>query len=278
MRIGAWSVEPLTHQIERDGQSVKLEARTMRLLECLAERPGETVTTDELMNRVWPGVVVTQDSVYQAVASLRRILGDDSKTPKYIVTVPRRGYRLVAPVGMDPSPASNAPSHPAKPASPSRPAIEGFFKKALWASAILSVLAVALFLFFPHRNDTRSVAVLPFLDLTSQDMAEEYFADGMTEELIDQLSKIPGLRVPSATASFYYKGRQLPVAAIADSLHVAYVLDGSVRRSGATLRIATRLVRASDGFVIWSETYDRASADTLAVQEDIARRVARALR
>ena len=123
----------------------------------------------------------------------------------------------------------------------------------------------------------KSVAVLPFLDLTSQAMSEEYFADGMTEELISRLSEVPGLRVPAPTASFYFKGKQLPLATIADSLGVAYVLDGSVRKSDATLRVAARLVRADDGYVIWSETYDRPSEDKLNVQDDIASEVAKAL-
>jgi TolB-like protein len=123
----------------------------------------------------------------------------------------------------------------------------------------------------------KSVAVLPFLDLTSQKMDEEYFADGMTEELIDKLSKIPGLRVPAPTSSFYFKGKKIPIADIAKSLGVAYVLDGSVRKSSTTLRVAARLIRASDGYVAWSETYDRPYDDKLAVQDDIAGEVAKAL-
>jgi TolB-like protein len=119
---------------------------------------------------------------------------------------------------------------------------------------------------------------LPFLDLTTQEMNEEYFADGMTEELIDKLSKIPGLRVPPPTSSFYFKGKQIPVADIAKSLAVTYVLDGSVRKSDATLRIAVRLIRADDGYVVWSETYDRPLDDKLKVQDDIAGEVAKALR
>ena len=90
LTIGAWRVDPITNQIARAGETVKLEARTMRLLMYLAGRPGETIDTNELMDRLWPGTVVTQDSVYQAVASLRKILGDDAKNPAYIVTVPRR--------------------------------------------------------------------------------------------------------------------------------------------------------------------------------------------
>jgi TolB-like protein len=123
----------------------------------------------------------------------------------------------------------------------------------------------------------KSVAVLPFLDLT-QGMKEEEFADGMTEELIDRLSKIPGLQVPPPTASFYFKGKQITIAEIAKTLGVAYVLDGSVRRSGARLRVAARLIRADSGYVVWSETYDRTVDDILMVQDDIAGEVTKALR
>jgi TolB-like protein len=119
--------------------------------------------------------------------------------------------------------------------------------------------------------------VLPFLDLT-EGMHEEEFADGMTEELIDKLSKIPGLRVPSPTSSFYFKGKQVPVADIAKAVGVAYVLDGSVRKSGARLRVAARLIRADNGYVVWSESYDRPFGDILMVQDDIAGEVTKALR
>jgi len=118
---------------------------------------------------------------------------------------------------------------------------------------------------------------MPFLDLT-EGMKEETFADGMTEELIDRLSKIPGLRVPPPTSSFYFKGKQITIADIAKSLGVAYVLDGSVRKSGARLRVATRLIRADSGYVVWNETYDRPLDDILMIQDDIAGEVTKALK
>jgi TolB-like protein len=124
----------------------------------------------------------------------------------------------------------------------------------------------------------KSVAVLPFLDLTTQEMNEEYFADGMTEELIDKLSKVPGLRVPPPTSSFYFKGKKLTVTDIAKSLGVVYLLDGSVRKSDSTLRVAARLIRADDGYVVWSETYDRPVGDKLMIQDDIAGEVTKALK
>src|SRR5580692_11701128 len=109
LRVGAWCVDPRLGQISRNGETVRVEARTMKLLVCLAERAGEVVSIDDLLDEVWSGVVVTPDSVYQAVASLRRLLGDDAKQPEYIATVPRLGYRMVAPVSPWLDQPSNAP-------------------------------------------------------------------------------------------------------------------------------------------------------------------------
>jgi transcriptional activator of cad operon len=238
LRIGDWSVDPATGQMTRGKESVRAEARALRLLLCLAESAGGVLSIDELLNKVWSGVIVTPDSVYQAVAALRRLLGDDPKNPTYIATVPRLGYRMIAPVG------PWAGQH----ASPMVvPAGTGGLKAG--GAALCLGLAVA-FMFYGrgvnHQRTAaitgapqRSVAVLPFLDLTTQEMNEEYFADGMTEELIGRLSKIPGLRVPA---------------------------------------VAVRLIRADDGHVVWSETYDRPLNDKLKVQDDIAGEVAKALR
>jgi transcriptional activator of cad operon len=123
----------------------------------------------------------------------------------------------------------------------------------------------------------KSVAVLPFLDLTPG-MKEEEFADGLTEEIIDKLSKLAGFRVPAATASFYFKYKQIPVAEIARSLGVVYILDGSTRVSGNSVRIAARLVRAENGYVIWSETYDRPFISRVAIQDEVAADMTKALR
>ncbi len=271
LRIGDWFVNPLAGEIARGDDRVRLEARTMRLLLCLAETPGEVVSIDTLLSNVWSGVVVTPDSVYQAVAALRRLLGDDAKQPAYIVTVPRLGYRLVAPVD---TPVDEAPASP-------RVRTRSRMYAALATVVLLGVGSLTYYLLTPRTAasgvPSQTVAVLPFLDLTD-DMNEEPFADGMTEELIHKLSKVQGLRVPAPTASFYFKGKQLPVAEIARSLHVTYVLDGSVRKSGATLRVAARLLRADDGYVVWSETYDRPLDDKLMVQDDIAGEVTSALR
>jgi transcriptional activator of cad operon len=289
LRIGAWRVNAVSGQISREGETVRVEARTMRLLLCLAEHAGQVVSIDDLLEQVWAGVIVTPDSVYQAVTSLRRLLGDDPKQPSYIATVPRLGYRMVASVG----PWVDQPLNSPPAAERTEPAIQRRLKNwtLLGAGAAIPLILVLTFLVYGRFGSAAhsgagpaavpaqtSIAVLPFLDLTSESMDQEFFADGMTEELIDRLSKIPGLRVPPPTSSFYFKGRKISIADIAKSLGVAYVLDGSLRKSGSTMRIAARLVRADNGFVVWSETYDRPLDDTLKIQDDIAGEVTKALR
>ena len=268
----------------------------MRLLLCLAEHAGEVVSIDDLLNQVWSGVNVSPDSVYQAVTSLRRVLGDDPKQPTYIATVPRLGYRMVATVGAWADSRGEDRVNGVPSISPAGDAIaplprQGSRFNWVAGAAIALVLIVALVGFMIRgkvggnngaglalaAQPQKSVAVLPFLDLTEK-MHEEEFADGMTEELIDKFSKIPGLRVPPPTSSFYFKGKQVSVAEIAKKLGVAYVLDGSVRKSGARVRIAARLIRAETGYVVWSETYDRPFDDILMVQDDIAGEVTKALR
>jgi TolB-like protein/DNA-binding winged helix-turn-helix (wHTH) protein len=282
-RVGAWSVDPKSGQIARDGERLRVDDRSMRLLVCLAEHAGRTVSIDQLLDEVWAGAVVSQDSVYQAVTSLRRLLGDDRREPAYIATVPRQGYRLVASVTQEVSPAI-----PARAASPPSRRRLGLFAGCAAAVAVaLGVVALS------HGNTadappspspvvarppTRAVAVLPFLDLTSQAMNEEYFADGMTEELITRLSHMEGLRVTAPTDSFALKGKKMTVAETAKVLNVDYVVDGSLRKSGDTLRVSARVVRAADGVVVWSRSYDRSSRDLLKAQDDVAGDVTEAIR
>jgi len=237
----------------------------MRLLLCLAEHAGEVVSIEELLDQVWPGVTVTQDSVYQSVTSLRRLLGDDPKQPAYIATVPRLGYRLVASVSPWSEPRNAA--------------------SLLIAAATLVVLCLAGVgvLMFRSNNSNRaaplqakSIAVLPFQDLT-EEMNQEPFADGMTVELIDRLSKVPGLRVHAPMSPAKLKGKHFSVIDMAKMLEVAYVVDGSVRKSGGRLRVAARLLRGDNESVVWSNTYDRPAGDILTVQDDIAGAVTRAL-
>ena len=273
LQIGDWRIDPQLGQMSRGTETVRLEARALRLLMYLANRAGETVGIEELLDQVWSGVVVTQDSVYQAITALRRLLGDDAKQPTYIVTVPRLGYRLIAPVRAaveDPALAVPMLSVPTGARTTRRIALVSA-AIALAASGLIYWLASA-------TPDAKSVAVLPFLDLTSQAMDEEYFADGLTEALIDRLSREAGFKVPAAAASYYYKDKSLPPAQIAQELRVAYLLEGSLRESGETLRITARLTRASDSYVIWTQTFERPKSARVNVEDEIAQEVTVALR
>ena len=265
MRIGDWRLDPSAATLSRGGETVPLESRSLQLLLCLAREPGKVVTAEELLDEVWPDVTVSQDSVYQAIAGLRRILGDDSRQPTYIATVARKGYRLIAPVAAETAPAK-------------RDLPRGRIAIGL---GLAVVVLLAFFLRFGPNLQARtdvSLAVLPFLDLTSQSMAEEYVADGVTEELIGRLSAVPGFHVASPTTSFGFKGKDIQPGEIAKQLNVAYILDGSLREADGKHRVAVRLVRGKDGFVLWSGSYDSTGQDVLALQDTIAGDVAAALR
>ena len=299
LRIGEWRVDASLDEIARDGMAVKLEPRTMGVLMCLAEHAGQVVTVDQLLDTVWKGVVVTPDSVYQAVAVLRKALGDDTREPTYIATVVRRGYRLVAPVSPwgEPQPAQPAAvpvSSPAKsagaPAARVPPRTPGPWIALAAALLVAAGLLVAGLIrrhepaqtspeaaAAAHGPHAQSVAVLPFLDM-SDTKDQQYFADGLTEELIERLASVPRLHVAARSSSFYFKGKQATVPEVARTLGVSYLLEGSVRKAGSTLRVTTHLVRADDGYDLWSETYDRPVADVFKIQDEIAGAVVQGLK
>jgi TolB-like protein/DNA-binding winged helix-turn-helix (wHTH) protein/tetratricopeptide (TPR) repeat protein len=301
LRIGDWRVDPAVDEISRDGALVKLEPRAMRLLLCLAEHVGNVVSVHQLLDEVWADVVVTSDSVYQAVAALRRTLGDDAKEPTYIATLPRRGYRLIAAVG-----PWNESANAVSLASPLTPVAEFPGGTRPVAAARLPVkwyrwlLLVGLALFagyFVVRQiwqarhhiaavpaniaartsiADKSIAVLPFVDM-SESQDQEYFADGMAEEVTDLLAKVPGIRVIGRTSSFQFKGKGEDLRTIGSMLGASYLVEGSVRKSGDRLRVAAQLVGAQDGSHLWSETYDETTGDVLKIQDRIAAGLVRAL-
>jgi TolB-like protein/DNA-binding winged helix-turn-helix (wHTH) protein/Tfp pilus assembly protein PilF len=323
IQIGAWRVDPALDEISRDGQTTKLEPKMMQLLLCLAAHAGQVVSVEQLLDEVWTDVVVTPDSVYHAVAALRRVLGDDSKDPSYIANVMRRGYRLIAPVvPLDMAEASAPPVKPPHSAAenqtlkptvavPRSQSIRPLTGRRL-AIATITALAVALAYVVidkfwisrrspvtepvaPAAQETasrtnvapattaafnpppHSIAVLPFVNM-SGDKEQEYFSDGLTEELLNSLSRINELQVAAHTSSFYFKGEHADLPTIAHKLNVASVLEGSVRRSGHTIRVTAQLNNAITGFHLWSQTYDRELSDVLQLETEIANAVASALK
>jgi TolB-like protein/DNA-binding winged helix-turn-helix (wHTH) protein len=301
LRIGAVRVDPALDEICANGTIVKLEPRTMRLLVRLAARAGAVVSVEQLLSEVWNDVVVNPDSVYQGITVLRRALGDDPKHPTYIANVPRRGYRLIAPVSpwVEPSPAP-----PPEPAADASAAVTGIPVDArarapistAWAWGALGVILGCALLYlvvdrlWSSRGaapevvravgaplDDKSIAVLAFADM-SDTKDQEYFSDGLSEELLNLLGKVPELHVAARTSAFSFKGKSDDIPTIAAKLHVAHVLEGSVRKSGNHLRVTAQLVQADTGYHMWTETYDRELGDVFKVQDEIADAVVKALR
>jgi len=318
VQIGNWRVDSALDEISRDGEITKLEPKMMQLLLCLAGHAGEVVSVEQLLDEVWKDVVVTPDSVYHAIAALRRVLGDDSKDPSYIANVMRRGYRLIAPVvrrGQADAAASplqsphSAAGHQAVTATVEVPQSQSIRKltRGWLALTVISLLALTLTYIVIDRflipkpsgassiaqtapsasaapttaaaftPPPHSIAVLPFVNI-SGDKEQDYFSDGLTEELLNSLSRVNELQVAARTSSFYFKGEHADLATIAHKLNVASVLEGSVRRSGHTIRVTAQLTNAITGFHLWSQTYDRELSDVLQLETEIANAVANALK
>jgi TolB-like protein len=224
-----------------DGTVIELTPRALDALHFLVQHPGELLDKSALIAAVWPNVVVEENNLNQVVSALRRALGDGTGGHRFIVTVPGRGYQFVAPVRVNPA---DMPTE-----------------------AALST----------QGAPRRSIAVLPFVNMTG-DAAKEYFSDGMAEELIHILARIPGLKVPSRTSSFSYKGRNVDVRDIARDLDVSTVLEGSVRSAGERIRVTAQLIDGSTGFHLWSENYDRHFGDVFELQDELARAIMNNLR
>lgn len=271
-----------------DGSTIHLPSRAYDVLLYMAERPGEMLEKSALLQAVWPKTVVEENNLTQCIFALRRALGDNVSPHRFIATVPGRGYQFVATVRA----ASADDEMPAAPASPapteSPPAARRAARRWFWATlAASTVIALLAWIFWPataravrqmpapaHREHT--LAVLPFADLSPQhDM--EYFSDGITEELMSKLARVDTLRVVGRHSAFAFKGRNEDARSIGEKLKVESILEGSVRKSGGQLRITAQLVRTSDEFSLWSQTYDRRLDDVLDVQQSIAREVTAAL-
>jgi TolB-like protein/predicted Zn-dependent protease len=236
LRIGDLRVDPALDEIAKNGQTKKLERKAMQLLICLAERPGAVLSVEELLDLVWKDVVVSIDSVYAAIAALRRALGDDPKNPTYIANVARRGYRLLAPV----SPWSDAVADAAK--APAEP---------------------------PEKL---SIAVLPLVNLGG-DPTQEYFSDGLTQDIITELTRWRMLAVRSRSASFRFRGAAVDIDQVARELNVRYVVEGSVRRLGESVRIHVQLIDAQIGNHVWAEKFDCSLGEIFATQDAVVQTI-----
>lgn len=278
-QLGELTVDPRAGEARGPGGREKLDPKVMDVLVVLAQHAGQVVLREELLARLWPNVVVTDEVLSRCIYELRRQLslaGGSERYKEMIETIPKRGYRLIG----DVIPAPDPPS----PSPPRRP-------KWRFATLIAAAAAVALLLIvfgwrvtdtpaethaIPAVSAANSIAVLPFVDM-SEGHDQGYFSDGIAEEILNRLAQSGELRVIARTSSFSLRDRSLDVAEIARKLSVTHVLEGSVRKAGDRIRVTAQLIAASDSSHLWSDTFDRGLDDVFSVQDEIATSVATAL-
>ncbi len=275
IRIGAWTATPSLNLLERETRSVKLEPRAMDVLMFLAQHAGEVVSIEQMIAAVWQGAVVGDGSVYLAIRQLRQSLDDASEGSSYIETIPKRGYRLTVRVEHLQQDEDTTDAAALTAPSPTRRSFPRWWIVAAASAAALLVLALTSRKMTTPTSPA-SVAVLPFDNLSS-DPEQEYFADGMTIELLNKLSRVSDLRVTGPTSSFHFKGRNENPRETAAALGVEHLVEGSVRKAGERIRITASLSSAQSGQQLWAQTYEHNLEDVFAIQDQIAQSVADAL-
>ncbi len=276
-RFGPFEFDPRAGELRKQGLKLKIYGQPLDILEMLLARPGEVVTREELQKKLWPQdtFVDFEHSLNAAINRLRTALEDSSETPRFVETLPRRGYRFVAPVdGASPAQTLAAPALPARLP---RPAV--WMAVGIAAAVLATAGYIARERFRPVAQPTPGrvmLVVLPFENLSS-DPEQEYFSDGLTEEMTTELGRLQPerLAVIARTSAMEYKKKGGDVRRIAGELGVDYVLEGSVRREGERVRITAQLIAARDQTHLWAESYDRDRAGILSLQREVARAIAR---
>jgi TolB-like protein/DNA-binding winged helix-turn-helix (wHTH) protein/Flp pilus assembly protein TadD len=295
IRFGIYEVSFQSGELRRAGMKIKVQQQPLKVLEVLLERPGEVVTREELRSRVWAGEEFGDfdQAVNIAIGKLRSAFGDSAENPHFIETVPKRGYRFIAEVS---APSVNPPPIPSQPAaemddeggSPplvhlmAVPVVPDRRKWRAIAGLVLFLGLLAGLTWFYRARVTKpatiqSLAVLPLENL-SGDVSQDYFADGMTDELITDLAQISALRVISRTSVMVYKGARKPLPEIARALNVDAVVEGTVVQAGDQVRITAQLIQVPADKHLWAQSYVGNVRDTLALQNEVARAIAKEIR
>jgi TolB-like protein/DNA-binding winged helix-turn-helix (wHTH) protein len=284
-RVNDLLIDTRVRRVLREGLELDLPSLSFDLLVALLRAAPGLVSSELLMESVWPNVVVGPETLTQRVKLLRQALGDNAQRPRYILGERGHGYRLACPA--EPQPIlPTVRSSAVTPGRRSVPLLVG-----LSAVALLTAAASAWWLRSRTESPARSggapaasaasaresIAVMPFANLTG-DPAKEYLGDGFAEELIDALGRVPGLKVPARTSTFAYKGHATDIRRVARDLGVATILEGSVRSTADRIRVNARLVDANSGFEIWSQSYDRQQSDLFRLEDDLATEIVQALR
>src|ERR1700676_4068957 len=296
-RFGVFELDLCTGELRKHGLRIRLQEQSFQVLATLLEHPGEVVTREELQKKLWPAdtFVDFDHGLNKAINKIRDALGDSADSPRFVETIARRGYRFLAEVKITEGPAVRSPesamqSHPATEGADPRDVSEKFatpknlrpsyaWKISAFVLLLLVVSLVAWQFHSRKRASTviRSLAVLP-LESLSSDASQEYFADGMTDELISDLGQISALRVISRTSVMSYKHARKPLPQIGRELNVDAVVEGTVLRSGDRVRITAQLIEASSDKHLWSQSYEGELRDTLALQSKVAGAIADQIR
>ena len=302
VRFGTYEISFHSGEMRKAGLRIRVQQQPLRLLEILLEHPGEVVTREELRSRIWANESFGDfdQAVNIAIGKLRSALADSADNPRFIETIPRRGYRFIAEVSVvsanvharddlaanPPAAVSGQQSRSAAlipPASVSSKAQSGPARWVVGALALSMILGLSIFAIWRFHaqerrvTSIRSLVVLP-LDNFSGDPSQDYFADGVTDELITDLAQISALRVISRTSAMAYKGMHKPLPEIARELNVDAVVEGSVQRSGNQVRITAQLIQAPADKHLWAESYEGDVSNTFALQKQVARSIAEQIR
>ena len=282
--FGEFRLDPLRRVLSAraDGAPLQVTGKIFDTLLLFVERAGQLLHKRTLMEELWPNVVVEESNLTQAIHTLRRLLGERPDDHRYIVTVPGQGYRFVAQVTTqileEPQPAAVEVTEERSAPRPARRRL-----LAASAAAMVVLTGIAFWLLQGHAERSAvvepaqlSIAVLPFVDM-SEAHDQEYFAEGLSEEILNVLAQSTTLRVTARTSSFAFKGRNVDIATVAGALKVTHVLEGSVRKSGERIRVTAQLVDGVGSVHIWSQTYDREATDVFGIQDEIAAAVAESL-
>jgi TolB-like protein/DNA-binding winged helix-turn-helix (wHTH) protein/Tfp pilus assembly protein PilF len=288
LRFDSFELDIRAGELRRHGVRLRLRGQPLRVLEILLERAGEVVTREELQSRIWAAdtFVDFDHSLHNAIARIREVLGDSAEKPRYIETLPRRGYRYIGPLADFPEVAAatseDAGQRPSAGITPEQKRMLVPARGALFLIALFTLgLAAWTTWRYVHTKTAvppiRSIAVLPFSNL-SGDPSEEYFADGMTDQLITDLAKIGSLQVISRTSVMQYKGTTKSLPEIGRELNADAIVEGSVIRSGQRVRVTAQLLRAPVDRHLWAEAYDRDPGDILKLQSEVADAIAQQVR
>jgi len=238
---------------------IQLKPKSMEVLEYLLDHPLSVCTREEILNAVWGRSIVSDDVLSQAISELRKAFNDDFHAPSVLETIPRSGYRLLL------EPITRKTSY------------RVWHWPVIFAMAVITIFLVYLYATRPQELARQTIVVLPFVNM-SDDAANEYFSDGISEDLLNLLAKIPELRVISRSSAFYFKGKDLNSVDVARELNVTHILEGSVRKAGNQVRITAQLIDAGTDTHLWSETYDRELGNIFDVQDEISEAIVGALK